>query len=62
MHILYNTNSIEIQQWAVSAKINNSIPSFGDGHKVFGSKEGTAPFMSWLDYSWRTATNANTGL
>lgn len=43
MHPLYNSNSIEIQQWAVSAKINNAIPNFGDGHKVFGSKEGTAP-------------------
>lgn len=43
MHILYNSNSTEIQQWAVPAKINNAIPRFGDGHKMLGSKEGTAP-------------------
>lgn len=43
MHTLYNSNSIEIQQWAVSAKINNAIPNFGDEHKVFSSEEGTAP-------------------
>ena len=43
MHILYNSNSIEIQQWAVPAKINNAIPIIGDRHYMLGSMEGMAP-------------------
>ena len=58
MHILCNCNFSKIQQWAVSAKINNVIPSFDDGQKNVWVKGGNGPIPGWLDYPWSTASSA----